>query len=984
DGRVLTVVSAVSNDDSSTVAVDGDLVVITPGATPGVYGAVYTIENDVGGTSSNFVRVTVDPDAPLSRPVVTDTVLTLSDVGERDEVSVDVLANVFFADGNPRSLILSVQPGYEESARVTSEGLIRVNRADSSQIIPFRATHPSDPSVYSYGFIWAPGFDDALPQLNRNAPPLSVVSEEPLRINLAEYVLVTGDRQPRLTDASLVRATHGNGAALVVDDTTLVFTSADRYFGSASISFQVTDASDGNDPSAHTATLVLPITVLPRENQPPVFSGAVIDIEPAEERTIDLTRLTTYPYPDDADELAYTIETVPEGFTYALDGAELTLRANDTVPIGSQTAMTVGVRDAMAEGRPGRIQLGVVPSTRPLARASTDTAVVRRGETTTIDVLANDAATNPFPGSALTVTAIRGLDSASLPAGVRVTPSADRTTLVVDIADTAAPTDTALQYQVTDATGDPSRAVWGTVRISVQDRPDPVTTVRVTDLADEELTVAWNGGAFNNSPITGYRAVVSAADTGAVISDTECSGSPCDVATGGNGSANAVRVAVTASNAIGASDATSTAGRVWSDVVPLQPAALASSPVDGGLRITWNKPASSGGSPITRYVVTVGPLAPQEIEVPAGDDVGTSYETTITDWRLVNGSNVTFTVSARNDATESLVQWTRASATGTPAGAPIRASAPSATVTPDEAGTATLAWADGFNANGRPISNYYAAVFTGEAPTCTVSGTLPGTIEVPPASDSFVSVGTQTQTTFTSLDANTTYRFAVFAFNGMGCTDSVIVEATPRERPGTVTAATITEPLSSGAFTWDHQIGAVTVDGASDNITAVMYRFVGDEVEGSQHGPEPLGSFLLSTNGSHYGSNVRVELKACATYAEFTQPLCSAEWSEPLPVGVAINNTVLGGLDATLDETEVDTDAATTGQYSFTSSPEGQYSAVTYSCGAAAVPLTDGEAGECAVTAAADGASPTFPDLTVTITVDGTQYPRDYRWIDYD
>ncbi len=120
----------------------------------------------------------------------------------------------------------------------------------------------------------------------------------------------------RLTDASSVQATHANGDDLVIDGDTLVFTSADKYFGPASISFEVTDGASATDPDGRTASIVLPITVRPRENQPPAFLGAVIEFEPGQEKVIDLLRLTTYPYPDDLDELAYSVlAPAPEGFT---------------------------------------------------------------------------------------------------------------------------------------------------------------------------------------------------------------------------------------------------------------------------------------------------------------------------------------------------------------------------------------------------------------------------------------------------------------------------------------------------------------------------------------------------------------------------------------------------------------------------------------------------------------------------------------------
>jgi hypothetical protein len=993
DGSPLTVTAVTPNDDVTLAEVSGDLVVITPPATPGVYGVVYAIENESGGTSSNFVRVAVDPNAPLSYPVVTDTQLTLADILDRTRVDVDVLDNVFFADGDPSTLIVTVGSGFDAAASVTPTGVVRVTPADTSQIIPFRVTHPDDDTVFSYGFIWVPGYNDALPQLNRDAPTLSVVSGEPLRINLNDYVLSVGDGGVGLTDTSSVRATHNNGAELVVDRQTLVFTSADQYFGAASISFEVTDGESATDPNGRTATLVLPITVLPRDNQPPVFSGAVLEVEPAEERTIDLSRLTTYPYPDDLGELAYTVLSVPEGFTYGLDGQKLSLRANESVATGTVATMSIGVRDDVADGTAGTISLTVVPSTRPLARPATDTGTARRGETTVIDVLANDNATNPFPGTPLVVSAIRGIDSAALPAGVRVTPSADRSTLTVAVAPTASPVDTTLQYQVTDATGEASRAVWGTVRISVQDRPDPVRSVRVTEIADRRLTVVWNSAGFNNSPITGYQVQLVDVATGAEVSSTACGGAQCQVETRGNGSQNAVRVNVVATNAIGASDAASINDPTWSDVVPATPAKLVATPLDHGLRVSWAKPADAGGgSAITKYVVTVAGAPTQEIVVGSADAVGTVYSRSFTGAGITNGSAVTFTVSARNQTPSALARWNTGTGTGTPAGAPLRINdkSPSAELSADDSTRATLTWPGSYTDNGRAITDYYAAVIPASSsavPSCTVSGDLPGAASVPGPSSTFQHLGTATSATFTGLTANTTYRFVVYASNGMGCTASAPVEATPRARPGTVTAASFSDPANRGT-TWDYQLSNFTIGSGSTDADTFIYRLSGTGVEGGQHGPQAPGTFVTTSNGSHYGQSVSIELKACKKYGEFSEPLCSADWSQPQTIGVPVSSPDLGGLSLTHGESGGLLGPPATGSYTWSSSPNGSYDSVTYSCGDNEGTLEGGEGGSCEVTengTLLDGVlGLSFPDLTVTITVNNKDYVRVYDWNDYD
>lgn len=903
DGSPLRIVSAEPNDEVTTAEIVDDIVRVRPPDQPGDYGVIYRIENEQGGTSQNFIRVHVDPDAPLAYPVANDTVLSLSDILDRETVTVDVLSNVFFADGDPRSLGLSVYQGYGESARVTSDRRIEVTIRNESQIIPFRVSHPEDESVASYAFIRVPGFDDALPQLDRRAPALVVNSEQELVIELNDYVVSAGGRV-RLTDASSVQATHANGDDLVLDADTLVFTSADTYFGPASISFEVVDGE------GRSAGIVLPISVRPRENQPPTFIGAVLEFEPGQERVIDLLRLTSYPYPDDVDELVYTVlEGLPEGFRYALNGSELTLRAENDAKKGSTTSISLGVRDDLATGQPGRIQLSVVQSTRPLLQPGADIAIAPRGQTTTIDVLANDEATNPFPGQALTVLAIRGLDGAGLPAGVQIQPTPDSSGLRVTVSGDAPPGDVSLQYQVVDATADPERAVWGSITVSVQDRPDPVSNLLPTGFSDGQITMRWNPGQFNNSPITLYRvSVLSLAGT--VISTQDCPGSTCTIGTPGNGPANSVRVSVVAVNGIGPSDAF-TSEPVWSDIIPPAPTSLSSSPLDHGLRVSWNEVTTpAGGSAVNTYRVVVGGVT---VDVSPASCGGGTCAADVVDAALANGVPVAWTVSPRNDALTALSVWnTSEPQSGIPAGPPIAVSSPLATAA--GANAIALDWGGVFSENGRSITDYTAAAYTGSAPTCSAGGS------VDPNGATIVGTGTGTSTTFGGLAADGTYTFVVFAYNGQGCTASApVVAHTPPPQISALTGV----PAQSGTTTWDIQLTGGTLGGGPlTGDYTVLYRVNG----GSERPAIGLGDFLFG-DAPLYGGSVVVEARACRSYDSV--PVCQDAWSPPIDLGVAVSGEITG-LSWTSTGGIIN---PAQGSFDWLSWPSGAYESVQYACG---------------------------------------------------
>jgi hypothetical protein len=991
DGSPLRVISAKANNEpgsgATRVRVVGNIVDIRPPSVAGVYGVIYTIANSTGGQDSAFVRVTVDPKAPLSFPVASDTVLTLSDVLNRTSVDVNVLANVFFAEGPSTDLGLSIYPGFSATAQVLPDRHIRVEVTAHSQIIPFKVTNPKDPNVFSYAFIWVPGTDDALPQIKGGITALQVKSGVRLAIDLDNYVVAVGNKKVQLTDTSSVHATHSDGTSLVVNNHTLQFTSAAHYFGPASISFEVTDGDSATDPAGHTVVLVLPITVLPENNQPPVFTGGALQLEQGESRVVDLVQLTAYPTPNDDNQLVYSLlQPAPQGFQISnVTGQHVTITADPGAKIGTESQLSVGVRDDTSTGTSGRIDLSVVASTRPLAQPAPDTAVVQRGQSTTIDVLANDNATNPFPGTPLRVIAIQGIDGNSLPAGITATASEDKSHVTVTASQAAAPGNSSFQYEVEDATGDSNRDTFGNVTISVEDHPDAPTNVHITDFSDRHLVVAWNNGADNNSPVTGYSVIESDAGTGASISSTDCSGSLCTVSTPGNGSDNAVRLAVTERNAIGVSAASASSATVWSDIVPPAPSNVSASPLDHGLKITWTKPNDGGnGSPISKYVISVVGTATIEVAEDGSDAPGTTYSRSVTDAAINNGSSVGFTISARNDSLPALANWNSASGTGHPAGPPIKAASPTASANVDNGQSASLNWDGAFTSNGRDITNYYASISSdGSAPSCGVTGDLPGSPSVPGTSSTFQSLGTGTSTTFTGLTPSTTYSFVVFAFNGMGCTASATVTATPRARPGDVSTATVTGPVSEGAGSneWDFQVTDLTIPSGSTDVDSFEYQLSGGSVDGETRGPVNVPSFLTTSNGSQYGQDISVSVKACRIYSEIT--LCSPDWSPPQHLGIPVANTVPAGLTFTHGDTSNPLAPPATGTWSWDAAPDGNYTSVTFSCDGSDQTVNPGSNGTCTETATGVLLNQ-FGDLTVTVNANGAHYTRTYAATDYE
>ena len=874
DGGVLTVTSVRPNSADVAAKIVDNIVKITPPKAPGRYGLVYTIENRHGGSGSAFITVTVDPEAPRAYPIANDTVLTLSDILGQDSVDVDVLKNVFFADGDPSELTVSVMAGYGASASMAAGKKIHVRIEQKSQIIPFAVANPDDSSIVSYAFVWVPGLNDALPQLNRKAPPLQVRSESTLTIDLNDYVIAVGGKKVKLTDSSTVQATHSNGANLVLNDHTLSYTSAPKYFGPASISFEVTDGSTATDPAGRKATLVLPITVNPRENQPPAFNGGVIDFEPGQSKTLDLLKLTTYPYPKDLGELAYSVlAPLPTGFSYTLTGQKLTIQANANAVKGSTTALVLGVRDALSEGQSGRIELDVVASSRPLASAAPDTVIAPRGQTKTVDVLANDEATNPFPGKPLRVIAIRGLDGGTIPAGMTIAPNADNSRLTVTVGTSAQPRDTNLQYQVADATGDPDRYVWGSVMVSVQDRPDTPPGVREVSFGDQVVRIAWTAAQFNNSPVTGYDVTAVRKDTGAVFGTTTCPvTSGCDIPTPGNGPDNAVRISVTATNAIGTSDPGSLGSSVWSDILPTAPAIISAvatddAPAGGSIKVDWREDSvPAGGSALVGYTVVIGGVS---VDVAAGT---TSLAFSNSGGQLSTGVSYPVTVYARNGAqVASQADWNRSAVVPvTTVGPPSQTAGGVSAISDPGTGNMQVTWGVSEPNGNFPVSYTVRRYDAGAAaPT-----------RCPP--DDTVNVSSP----WTDTTAGEGYRYfyVISASNGLYCTPTVSATATSLKSPGVATgSASIEDHSGSGQF--DIQAGnSFSVPSGSSTPAKYQYR-----LNGGAWADVVAGQWLTSAaDTSVYGTSVMVEFRGCRDASDnYCGPASTATTLTPVNTRVA-------------------------------------------------------------------------------------------------
>ena len=342
---------------------------------------------------------------------------------------------------------------------------------------------------------------------------------------------------------------------------------------------------------------------------------------------------------------------------------------------------------------------------------------------------------------------------------------------------------------------------------------------------------ASDGGSAVNGHQYRYAAGTSVPSETAWI---DGGGKPIQVFNLDNGTAYAFEVRL--ANEIGAGAAaavTATPARV-----PGPPQILAAAPGDGEVTLTWQAPASDGGSAVTgyEYRYAAGTAVPTET---AWQSAGTKLTTTIAS--LTNGTGYAFEVRAVNDAGEG-ASSTAAAMPAVPATVP---DAPQNLTAAPGDGRATLTWQAPANDGGSAVTGYdYRHAEGPSVPTETA----------------WASAGTSLTATIGSLTNGTGYAFEVRTVNRVGVSDAVGTTATPTA-PVTVPDApqNLTAAPGDGEVTLTWQ--APMSDGGSA-VTGYDYRHaegasVPTETDWQSAGASLTATIAGLTNGTGHAFEVR-------------------------------------------------------------------------------------------------------------------------------
>lgn len=788
--------------------VDGRVQLTAPPASGSATAVVrYEISDGRGGTAVGTLKVQVRSDAATLAPIARDDRVAFAETLGKDVVEVPVLKNDEDPDGVAAELKITF-PEAAPTASISAPGKVAVRLQSQPQIIAYTVNDMD--KLSSTAFIVVPGLEGQAPAL-RSTAPLEVVSGQQLTLNLRDLVVVRPGKSPRITQDSKVQAVASNGAPLVKDATTLVFTSADDYSGPAAVSLEVTDGTSVDDPDGRTAVLTIGITVLPNSarNHPPTFPSSTLDAAPGEEATLDLREVAADVDAADKDKLTFALQgTPPAGIKASLDGSLFKTIVGNAAK-GSTLTVRVTVTDGRSAPVAGTVDVRVVASKRPLAAANDDViGDARAGQSQRVQVLENDI--NPFPEAPLKILSAAvetGTGTATVQGDVVVVTPAEKFvgTMVV-------------RYRIQDKTQDTEREIDGRIRLTVKDKPDAPSTPTVGEVRDRTVVLSWSPPANNGAAITGYKV------SGSGGFSQQCPATTCTL----TGLTNNVEYAFTvvATNEVGDSAASPASAPARPDAKPDTPAAPALVFGDKSLTVNWVAPKSNG-SPVESYNLEISP-APPAGNVRASNITGTSYRWT----GLQNGTPYQVRVQASNKAPDPS-EWSAYSASGIPAGVPGAPGKPTTTRSTSGGSESIMlvSWAPAAD-NGASIDTYTVNAIRGGSTVAssTVSGSQ---LSVPVTVD----------------NSATDYTFTVVAKNKAG-TSAASPPSDPRRAFGTPGAVpgVRADPLDNAV--------QLTFGAAAGNGATPSYQY---QVNGSGFMPVPADKVIRTgvPNNGNYTIGVR-------------------------------------------------------------------------------------------------------------------------------
>ena len=588
----------------------------------GTYLVSYTVSDGRGGSARGTLTVYVQDDAPLKAPIARDDFVDYDALPtDGSAVSVNVLENDEDPDGSIDEVTLTTA---DAGVTVSGSNLL-IPTSESTRLVVYTITDRD--GLTNSAVVRVPGRDSTAPFLSSANLPIEMDAGTSRTINLSDYVITRSGRSPRLVEGSSPVAQEGLDSVVADSDTQLTLNANAAFSGNSAFLIQVADG-DSSDAGTLTASLSLPVRIKATVNQPPTFTPTAIRVEAGGEAVVqNLALAVRDPEGVDTSTFTYTMDSAPNSIQASLSGTTLSVTAAEGTAQGPVGSIAVSVTDEDGHTVSAQIPVEVVASIKPLIQLPVYTLTTKVNQTVSVDVAS--AATNPFPDAPITLEGVLVSSGeatvTSSGTTVSITPSASGVITV--------------GFKVNDKLADPSRAVQGTITVTVPGKPNPPTNLRADNTGKGGASVTFQPSKSGGSPITGYRLFD---DTGKQVAT--CDKEVCEVTdliTGRTYSFTAIAV-----SAEGESERSAPSNPITISNVPSAPGALRLEAGDGSITATWAA-AKANGSEVTGYTVIAS--------VAGGADVSCSTEgnTTCPLTGLTNGLTYTVVVVAHSGAGDS-------------------------------------------------------------------------------------------------------------------------------------------------------------------------------------------------------------------------------------------------------------------------------------------------------------------------------------------
>ena len=582
----------------------------------------YRVTDQRGGTDSATFTVVSDDNAPLHYPVTKDDTADVAEIAGKSPgqwVTVLVRDNDSDLDGSRDRLTV----GAIDAGTKVDGNKLKVELEADDRVVAYSVTDRDGNT--SYGFVYVSGTDNVPPVLNpKKEVPYVVTTGEPVELDLNAWVLVRGDRRPRLANESTLAAQHGKLEAKGLDR--IVYTPDDGYAGPARLEFEVVDG-DERDDDRLTSLLSLPVDVVPDAEAKPSVRGATVDVAPGGEATIDLDGLATAANPD--HDLRYRATADRETGWLGVDTSKsrrhlLTVHAQDSAPVGHSGLVTFEAMDGSKRDS-AEVTVKVVRHTEPLISLPSVIEVEGKvGSTEDVDIA--DYATSLIDGASLRVAAGDHPDArvSVVPTStIRVTPRQHGRITV--------------PFTVTDDPDDmrSTRTVRGRLVVTAAARPGQMEPPTVSNVQAKSVVLAWSAPDDFGAPIDKYEVRSNDGHR------STCKKTTCSI--DGLSSGTKYTFQVRAHNSVDFGEWSRPSFPETPNAVPDTMAAprvvVDPARMDRQLTLTWAKPRNEG-SPITTYEIQYD----GKIKEVTGEN---TLRTTIPG--LQNGTGYSFAIRAVND-----------------------------------------------------------------------------------------------------------------------------------------------------------------------------------------------------------------------------------------------------------------------------------------------------------------------------------------------